>query len=98
MNMQELVLDGKELRKKEDMHSYLKRQLEVPEYHGANLDALWDVLSTYDQPLKIELMHEKTLHENLGNYGKALVQLLEDAAEANPNIHFQVGRSGTDPL
>lgn len=38
------VLDARRMRTKEEMHTYLKEALDLPEYYGKNLDALFDCL------------------------------------------------------
>ncbi|MCM3740960.1 barstar family protein [Oceanobacillus luteolus] len=86
--MKYITLNGKEMLTKEDVHPYLKDKLSIKEYYGNNLDALWDVLSTYNKVLQIELLHHDDLLENLGEYAQAIVQLFHDATEENPNIKF----------
>lgn len=88
--MKYITLNGKEMLTKEDVHPYLKDKLSIKEYYGNNLDALWDVLSTYNKVLQIELLHHDDLLENLGEYGQAIVQLFHDATEENPRIEFKI--------
>lgn len=92
-SMQEIILDGRKINDKKEAHAYLKEKLEMPEYYGNNLDALWDVLSTYDKPVRVELIHEDALVASLGTYGEALIETFQDAVEANSNIEFQTKRS-----
>ena len=44
--MKEIELNGAKMVDKETTHEYLKEKLSLPDYYGANLDALWDCLST----------------------------------------------------
>ena len=39
------VLDALNMKTKSEAHPYLKEMLELPEYYGGNLDALYDCLS-----------------------------------------------------
>lgn len=39
------VLDAQKMQTKEEAHEYLKKVLELPEYYGGNLDALYDCMS-----------------------------------------------------
>lgn len=85
-----VILDGKDMNSREMTHTYLKRKLKLSGYYGANLDALWDILSTYSQPIVIELENEEKLIESLGDYGKSIIQVFEDAEEENGNIKFRL--------
>ena len=42
--MKKIILDGNILASQEKAHIYLKEKLELPEYYGENLDALYDCL------------------------------------------------------
>lgn len=88
--MNKVILDGKYIKSKDLLHLYIKYGLETREYIGSNLDALWDVLTTYSQTLSISLYNKDMLIENLGDYGRALIKLFEDAIEENPNIKLEI--------
>lgn len=81
-----LNLDGSILKSKEELHSTIQWQLQLPEYYGRNLDALWDVLSTWSKPLSIEVTNTAQLKVNLGDYADALLDLLRDAEAENKKI------------
>ncbi|MCF6466035.1 barstar family protein [Clostridium sp. Cult2] len=88
--MIKVTLDGKQMKTKETVHLYMKNALNSEEYYGNNLDALYDVLSTYSEPIEIVLINKDKLIENLGHYGKSLIKLLEDVEEENTNIEFKI--------
>lgn len=71
-------------------HEYLKQQLQLPEYYGRNLDALYDLLASLGSELNVEICRSELLEENLGGYGSALLATIREAAEENPNIHLSV--------
>ena len=81
--MKEIRLNGSKMVDKASTHEYLKQKLELPEYYGNNLDALWDCLSTDFSPKKIILYNCDKLKKNLGSYGSTLILLLKDVAEEN---------------
>ncbi|MGN1266775.1 MAG: barstar family protein [Dorea sp.] len=54
--MMRYILDADFMKTKEDVHTYLKEQLELPEYYGANLDALYDCLTEQDD-IEIEIIN-----------------------------------------
>lgn len=87
--MRKVVLDGREMTERPKVHPYLQQMLGIQSYVGNNLDALWDVLRTYDKPIHIELHYKEELLKSLGKYGESLVKTVEDVTKLNPNIYFQ---------
>ena len=49
----ELLIDCRQFDTPDSLHRYLAEQLAFPVYYGSNWDALYDVLSTYSQPLTL---------------------------------------------
>ncbi len=88
--MKKIILDGKCMQDKETLHLYLKSKLNVQEYYGSNLDALWDVLSNYDLKTTFYLTNKEEMLEGLSDYGEALIQVFSDATQENSNINFQI--------
>jgi len=88
--MRQVTIDGTKIQGKDTVHSHLKEQLNLQEYYGSNLDALWDALSTYSESMEIEFIHHKQMMAQLGNYGERVLKVFEDAAEENPNILFKL--------
>ena len=89
-----IILDGKLMDNIENAHLHIKENLEFPDYYGMNLDALWDMISTWGYPVHIRLVNEKYLIENLGNYGYELVGVFIEAMIENENVFFD----GYSPL
>lgn len=50
------ILNAEFMDTKENAHEYLKRQLDLPEYYGKNLDALHDCLSEWND-VQIEILN-----------------------------------------
>ena len=77
----EYKLDFANVTTKEELHDLLAEKLELPDYYGRNLDALYDCLM--QMPLcMISLYHIEAL-ECLGYYAMAFVETLEEAAGEN---------------
>lgn len=85
----ELQLNGKELANQQLLHETIARQLHLPDYYGENLDALWDILSSWNEPLAIIIEHPTRFVEQLGGYGESVLQLLQDAEEENSMISVE---------
>ena len=77
-----IELDGRQLLTRETAHTYLKRVLDLPEYYGNNLDALYDCLTELSGVTLI-LRHGDSLQDGFG--AKAL-RVLRDAARANSDL------------
>ena len=84
--MKTITLDLKKMTSIPGMHKYLQRVLALPDYYGKNLDALYDCLSTYPEPLTVEVPQAVGESKYLGDYGKQLLQVFQDAAEDNADL------------
>lgn len=83
-----IELNGRELRDHASAHDYLKAQLDLPDYYGRNLDALYDLLTECGEPIQITLHHVEDMEQQLGPYAGALTEVLRAAADSNPNLTF----------
>ena len=86
--MRKCIIDGAAMLSRADAHAELARALELPEYYGANLDALWDCVSTMDAELT--LVHPAPMLDALKGYGCKLLETLYDAAGSNSGFSFRV--------
>lgn len=73
-----IKLDGKKMTDRKAMHDYLKKALMLPEYYGANMDALNDCLGEMNIKDSVEIMNVDAMKEALGFYGEKLIQVFED--------------------
>lgn len=80
-------IDCTQISNRDNLHTYLKETLGLPEYYGRNLDALFDFLSELGQPTRLEISHTEHLIP-LGSYGEALMSTFRDAALDNPNLEL----------
>ncbi len=67
-------LDGENFVDKDATYDYLIEELNLPEYQGRNLDALWDTLSMY-KDVEIRILNARSIQRNLGEYGTYLLDL-----------------------
>lgn len=85
-----IILDGREMQTKAELHRYLKEKLHLPSYYGNNLDALMDCLTSYFTPRLIEIAFAAEIIENLGTYGKKTLLVFQDAAEINETLEVEI--------
>lgn len=87
--MRKVILDFKPIRTREDVHKYLAMKFDLPDYYGANLDALYECLSEIREDTCVgffELDPGDGLPISV--YLKRLKCVLRDVEEDNP--HFAV--------
>lgn len=88
--MTEIILDGKEMINQARTHLYIRYKLNMPDHYGNNLDALWDVLSTYDKPIRLSIINKKDLIDCLGDYGNSIVKVFKDLEKENEKIEIEI--------
>ena len=81
--MKKIILDIEKMRSLPMLHKYLHTALALPEYYGANLDALYDCLTEITEPTELVVPQKVADEAYLGWYGQQFLQMLQDAAEAN---------------
>ncbi len=84
--MKTIVLDGSLMPSREAAHDYLSAKLNFPDYYGRNLDALYDLLSTYPHHVMLVVYRRQEMENSLGDYGLNILKTLCDAAQANPGL------------
>lgn len=82
----ELILNGLNIKNKEQLYFEIKKQLNNDELIGDNLDALFEVLLSYNTPLRIQVKNYANLHNNLQGYSVYLIKVFKDAVDENKNI------------
>jgi len=83
-------LDGRLMYDRASVHDILQTQLNLPDYYGRNLDALYDLLTEQGEPMVIVVQYSEELKEQLGRYAAALLRTLLEAAGRNPNLTIRI--------
>jgi len=96
--MKELTIEGQQMTSKKAMYLHLDRVFAFPHHFGNNLDALWDVLSTTNEPTIIYFENTDEFIDHMNDYGKKLIKLLQKLEQENENytIHFYEGERQTE--
>lgn len=87
--MNKILVDGRRMENPSEAHDYLKETLNFADHYGENLDALWDELTSLSRPTTVVFLYRGKMLENLGIYGKKLLDTLRDASKENPNLKLK---------
>ncbi|MBQ2665490.1 barstar family protein [Methanobrevibacter sp.] len=74
-----MLLDGKLIKQRG--HDYLMEALDLPDYYGKNLDALYDCLT--EREFEIELI-------NAGEVDEDILETFRDASDENDLLKFKI--------
>ena len=78
--MKKAILEGALLAgERQKAHLHLQRVLDLPDYYGCNLDALYDCLNDEVGPLEILIRDSGSIAA--GSYGARIVETLCQAAQ-----------------
>ncbi len=83
--MDYIVIDCAPVTGPESLHEALKVALDLPEYYGKNLDALFDCLTDIDLPTRLVLAH----FEFLGDWTEGFKAVFHDACLENPLLTIE---------
>lgn len=81
-------LDGAKMETRLAAHREIAEKLDFPEYYGANLDALWDIMSTFEGT--VVLKNPGEMLEHIDSYGNRILSVFYEAEESNPRFRFRV--------
>lgn len=87
--MREVTLNLTTFEEKISLHSYLKETLSFPFYYGANLDALYDELTSETSDLSITVVLPAQPKGGMVDYLPRLRMVFEDAARENYHLKVQ---------
>ena len=87
--MKTIIIDCRRCKTKEETHRYLAKKLCFPPYYGNNLDALNDVLTSWEEPVCFRIRYPSSIKNNLGRYGETLIRVFENAALENRNLMLE---------
>ena len=74
--MKQAILDGRLIQSRQQVHASFARQLDLPAWYGANLDALHDCLTSMKDEVRVVLAHPDLLEKTLGSWLNALRRML----------------------
>ncbi len=87
--MTHIILDGAKIRDREGLHDLLSDRLNLPEWYGRNLDALYDCLTDLTE-VTVFLRNAGDMTGALGDYGDKVLRVFRDAAAENTGFGFEI--------
>ena len=85
--MKTVLIDGRKIQDK-SFHEYFKKKLDIIDYYGNNLDAMFDVLSTYNDELNIYIFNLD--HSEITEYGIRVMKTFDDIMDSKDNINLKI--------
>lgn len=89
--MKNIVIDFSKCKYPMDLHNEIRGKLELPEWYGNNLDALWDILTGFiETPIDINVIFKPATKatENLKETVLKIIETFKEAAEEDEEIKF----------
>ena len=89
--MKTVVIDFSKCKYPMDLHNEIRKKLELPEWYGNNLDALWDMLTGFiETPIEITVIYkpENKAAENLKENVLKVIETFKEAAQEDEEIKF----------
>ena len=89
--MKNIVIDFSKCKYPMDLHNQLSEKLELPEWYGNNLDALWDMLTGFiETPISITVIFkpDTKASENLKENVLNIIETFKEAAQEDDEIKF----------
>ena len=81
----QVFLNGNDITNREQLHDALSEALELPEWYGRSLDALYDCLTDLSVPTPIQVEHWPQ-----EDYLQRALTVIQDAAEENELIQVRL--------
>lgn len=85
----EIILQGEQILTKKDFHQQFAKALDVEQFYGHNLDALWDLLGFgVERPLTLIWLNSAISKQNLGVDFDKIIDILQRVKEHDENNNW----------
>ena len=91
--MKTVVIDFSKCKYPMDLHNEIREKLELPEWYGDNLDALWDMLTGFiETPIEVTVIYkpENKMAENLKESVLEVIETFKEASEEDEEIKINI--------
>ncbi len=89
--MKQVIIDFSNCRYSMDLHNEIRTKLELPDWYGNNLNALWDALTgIIETPIDITVIFKPGIKgaENLKESVLKIIEVFKEAAADDEEIIF----------
>ncbi len=89
--MKQVIIDFSNCRYPMDLHNEIRKKLELPDWYGNNLDALWDALmGIIETPIDITVIFKPETNgaEELKESVLKIIEVFKEAAADDEEIVF----------
>ena len=83
-------IDGNGITSRSELHDVLTVELNLPDWYGRNLDALYDCLTDRQEETRILIKNRECLEHTMGKYAFSLMQALHRASKDNPRVQTEI--------
>lgn len=91
LKQDKLILDISAVQNLNELHSLLKKELELPDYYGMNWDAFWDAITgLIELPDTLIFEGWNNVEEKLPKDSQIFINLLNDFNEQYPHWKCKV--------
>ncbi|WP_314795007.1 barstar family protein [Eggerthia catenaformis] len=80
------IVDLKNVCDEKEFHQALT--IPLPDYYGNNLDALYDVMTSYDKPVKIIFINTCRFKKKNEEFVSLFLNMCDDVTKTNENIEI----------
>lgn len=87
--MQEVYLNGRDYESPEELHEFLAKELEFPEYYGGNLSALYDMLTELGDDTRIVVDLSGVEDDAMLDMLERIAEVMTDAADENAYLEVE---------
>ncbi|MCY9288533.1 barstar family protein [Bacillus haynesii] len=89
--MDVIILDGDKFRTLDSLHKILKERLDLPDYYGENLNALWDSLTGWiERPVTIIWRDFEKSKSYLGYNADEVLEVFKEAQDELGDLIIKV--------
>ena len=93
LHSKEILLDFSKCKYLSDVHNLIKAELELPEFYGCNLDALWAAITGImyvPANIKIIFKPQTSASENLKEEIEKVIQIFKEAEDEYNQLKITV--------